>query len=258
MKHNQNFLKHIFTLTMVTMISFTVSGCNTHASTNSAQAIEHVNTTSQREETTSATEDSNYDGSLSLENDNLNSATIIAMTKKDGTVQYSLDGGTTYMSEDDFKKAYPETKIVWWTYDEYTEYINEQKEILQDMVDNKIEGYTNSKGHFVWTQEMLDETMKKYYDTLENIKNGTKVSKSIGNENMLDNSGDAIGYESYKEEPTEKICEVNIQLSNGEEKHFYAANKTDLLNQVKEFCNRMVDSGKMTSEECDSIMNDIK
>lgn len=74
--------------------------------------------------------------------------------------------------------------VEWWTYEEYKEWLEDEKIQLQGMIGEK--AWTGGKGEFVWTQEIVDETIAMYENTLDEIKNGLKVSKTInGNEDAL-------------------------------------------------------------------------
>lgn len=75
-------------------------------------------------------------------------------------------------------------KVEWWTYDEYNEWLENEKVELQSMLGER--GWTQSRGDFVWTQEMIDETIAMYEQTLEDIKNGYLVSKTVdGDDNTM-------------------------------------------------------------------------
>lgn len=75
-------------------------------------------------------------------------------------------------------------KVEWWTYDEYKEWLENEKVELQSMLGEK--GWTQSRGDFVWTQEMIDEAIAMYEQTLEDIKNGYLVSKTVdGSEDTM-------------------------------------------------------------------------
>lgn len=65
--------------------------------------------------------------------------------------------------------------IEWWTYNEYKEWLENEKVQLQSMIGEK--GYTGGRGEFVWTQEIVDETIAMYENILEDIKNGWMISK---------------------------------------------------------------------------------
>lgn len=70
-------------------------------------------------------------------------------------------------------------EIVWWTAQEYAEWLEQEKIALQELVDEGARAYTQSEGWFVWTQEMMDETLALYEGILEEIKAGAMVSKKV-------------------------------------------------------------------------------
>jgi beta-lactamase regulating signal transducer with metallopeptidase domain len=102
---------------------------------------------------------------------------ILSTTDENGTVQYSIDGGPTYLDEEEFLSQYSIPDVEWWTYEEYKAWLEDEKVQLQSMIGEK--GWTNRLGEFVWTQEIVDETIAQYEKTLEEIRDGKKVSKPI-------------------------------------------------------------------------------
>ena len=109
----------------------------------------------------------------------------ITITKvdEDGVTYYSRDGGKTWtaLTDEELDQYFSMTDIEWWTYEEYAEWLENEKVELQGMIGER--GWTSGRGDFVWTQELVDETIAKYEEILENIKNGMFYSKAIGGEN---------------------------------------------------------------------------
>lgn len=109
---------------------------------------------------------------------------ILSRTNDDGKIQYSADGGKTFLDEDDFQKRYQTVNVEWWTYEEYKAWLENEKEVLQGMLGEK--AYTNDRGDFIWTQEVIDETIAEYEKTLQDIKSGIKISKTVdGDEDIM-------------------------------------------------------------------------
>ena len=54
----------------------------------------------------------------------------------------------------------------------------QEKKNLQEMADDHTMVET-SEGSFEWTQEMTDQSIAEYEQTLKDIKNGLLVSKSV-------------------------------------------------------------------------------
>ena len=97
----------------------------------------------------------------------------------DGKTYYSWDGGKTWtqMSDEEFEAHLSQSSVEWWTYDEYKEWLENEKVQLQDMIGEW--GWTSGRGEFIWTQEIVDESIAMYEGILENIKNGMLYSKTM-------------------------------------------------------------------------------
>lgn len=98
--------------------------------------------------------------------------------KESGKTFVSEDNGASWMSEEDYNNSHPAINYEWWTYDEYKEWLEQEKKTLQEMADEHAMAET-SEGSFEWTQEMTDQYIAEYEQTLEDIKNGLLVSKSV-------------------------------------------------------------------------------
>lgn len=194
------------------------------------------------------------DRQMNLETDSADESIMSYVNPSDGKTYYSFDDGKTFqaLTEAEFEQLYPTPDIEWWTYDSYKAWIEEQKVELQACIGEK--GWTSSDGEFVWTQEMVDETIAMYEEILEEIKNGTMVSKTI------DGQDDTDMIMSYNPEDVEAgtsttAIELEIKLDDGAEMTFgpYESN-TEMLENVKPFCEEQVRLGNMTQKEADDIL----
>ena len=104
---------------------------------------------------------------------------MTSYTDDNGETYYVLDDGNTTrtLSEEEFEQQYPSPVIEWWTYDEYKNWLDNEKEALQGIVGEKC--WTASRGEFVWTQEMVDEAIAEYEKVLQEIKDGMMYSKTV-------------------------------------------------------------------------------
>ena len=105
---------------------------------------------------------------------------------KDGKTYYSFDGGKTFeaMTDEEFERRFPTPNVEWWTYEEYAAWLEQEKVNLQSMLGET--GSTGGRGEFVWTQEIIDETIAMYEGILQEIKEGKMYSKSVdGDENVM-------------------------------------------------------------------------
>lgn len=138
---------------------------------------------------------------------------------QDGKTYYSLDGGKSFepLTDEEFERRFKVPDVEWWTYEEYKIWLENEKKQLQSMIGERC--WTGGRGDFIWTQEIVDETIARYEEILQDIKNGMKVSKSV--------DGD-------------------IQM---------AYNPQDLLSTAAPFCAEQVKLGNMEQSEADEILN---
>lgn len=120
--------------------------------------------------------------SAKVEDDKVNSTTLMAGIEKtytiDGKTYYEFWDGTT-MEESEYLKKYPMPEVEWWTYEEYKEWLDNEKKELQSMLGST--GSINGE-KFTWTQEKIDEAIAMYEEILQEIKDGVKYSKTVNEE----------------------------------------------------------------------------
>ena len=175
---------------------------------------------------------------------------LTSYTDDNGETHYVLDDGNTTrtLSAEEFEQQYPSPVIEWWTYDEYKNWLDNEKEALQGIVGEKC--WTASRGEFVWTQEMVDEAIALYEKELQDIKDGMMISKTVdGRQDIM------IGYNPGDVE-TSSSYEFFLKLDNGEEKLFgpYETSE-ELLAAVDSFCNDQVKLGNMDQSEAREIVS---
>ena len=175
---------------------------------------------------------------------------LTSYVDSNGQDYYVLDDGNTTrtLSAEEFEQQYPSPVIEWWTYDEYKNWLDNEKEALQGIVGEKC--WTASRGEFVWTQEMVDEAIALYEKELQDIKDGMMISKTVdGRQDIM------IGYNPGDVE-TSSSYEFFLKLDNGEEKLFgpYETSE-ELLAAVDSFCNDQVKLGNMDQSEAREIVS---
>lgn len=119
----------------------------------------------------------------------------------DGKTYYSWDNGQTFepMTDEEVQRRLTAPKVEWWTYEEYAAWLENEKTELQAMLGER--GWTGGRGDFVWTQEIIDETIAMYESILREIKEGKLYSKSVdGDPDALLISGGADSLVSFKED----------------------------------------------------------
>ena len=175
---------------------------------------------------------------------------LTSYTDDNGELHYILDDGNTTktLSEEEFEQQYPSPVIEWWTYDEYKNWLDNEKETLQSVIGQK--GWTSAQGEFVWTQEMVDETIAEYEKVLQEIKDGMMYSKTVDGEQDI-----MVGY-NPEDIVTSSSYDYFVKLENGEEKFFGPYETPDeLLAAVESFCNDQVKLGNMDQSEAREIVS---
>jgi hypothetical protein len=181
----------------------------------------------------------------------------IAVVIGNGTGQVSADGGETWMDGEAYQKLHPSPDVVWWTYDEYKEWLEDQKKILPGLIGGT-GGYYDEKGVLhqeVWTQEKVDEAISLYEQTLESIGNGAKVSKQVDNGN-----GESIGYTiNPSSVSVSAMYTAGISLRDGGTVNLGPfATAEERLTAVEAFCDEQIKEGKMTRREADKILSEYR
>ena len=118
----------------------------------------------------------------------------------DGKTYYSWDNGQTFepLTDEEVQQRLSAPRVEWWTYEEYAAWLENEKTELQAMLGER--GWTGGRGDFVWTQEIIDETIAMYESILGEIKEGKLYSKSVdGDPDTLLISGGAGSFASFKE-----------------------------------------------------------
>lgn len=172
---------------------------------------------------------------------------MLAYNDEDGNIYYSADGGKTFFNEKEFNEKYPSPEVEWWTYEEYKEWLDNERIQLQSMLGEK--AWTGGRGEFVWTQELIDETIASYEEILQKIENGVKVSKTVDGSKEIQ-----IATYDDKEHFMESVEGVAI-ASDKETKVFGPYDtKEELLDAIKPYCEEQVRIGNMTQQEADEII----
>ena len=95
----------------------------------------------------------------------------------DGKTYYSRDNGKTWtaMTDEELNSASDRSGVEWWTAEEYAVWLEREKAELRSIIGSQ--GWTPSTGWFTWTQEMADEAIAQYEQTLKDIQAGQMISK---------------------------------------------------------------------------------
>ena len=145
-------------------------GCYLHVRRDSAGAISGVDVLTKEQFRELADQRMNAASDTTYEESTLMSYVDPA----DGRTYYSFDGGKTFepLTDAEFEARFPTPDIVWWTYDEYKAWLDNEKVELQSLL-----GQTS--GDYTWTQQKIDETIALYESILKDIQNGVLYSKTV-------------------------------------------------------------------------------
>ncbi|MFQ8637438.1 MAG: M56 family metallopeptidase [Acutalibacteraceae bacterium] len=168
----------------------------------------------------------------------------------DGQLHYIVDddNGTKTLSQKEFDQQYPVSDVEWWTYEEYKNWLENEKLQLQNIIGES--AWTSGRGDFIWTQAMVDETIAEYEKILQGIKDGMMYSKTVDGETNI-----MVGYDPSVTS-TAYGNQLFIQLDNGDERYFGPyETATELLAVVKPFCEEQVELGNMKESEAQEIIS---
>ena len=145
-------------------------GCYLHVRRDSAGAISGVDVLTKEQFRELADRRMNAASDTTYEESTLMSYVDPA----DGRTYYSFDGGKTFepLTDAEFEARFPTPDVVWWTYDEYKAWLDNEKVELQSLL-----GQTS--GDYTWTQQKIDETIALYESILKDIQNGVLYSKTV-------------------------------------------------------------------------------
>ena len=145
-------------------------GCYLHVRRDSAGAISGVDVLAKEQFREPADQRMNAASDTTYEESTLMSYVDPA----DGRTYYSFDGGKTFepLTDAEFEARFPTPDVVWWTYDEYKAWLDNEKVELQSLL-----GQTS--GDYTWTQQKIDETIALYESILKDIQNGVLYSKTV-------------------------------------------------------------------------------
>lgn len=149
-------------------------GCYLHVRRDSAGAISGVDVLTKEQFRELADQRMNAASDTTHEESTLMSYVDPA----DGRTYYSFDGGKTFepLTDAEFEARFPTPDVVWWTYDEYKAWLDNEKVELQSLL-----GQTS--GDYTWTQQKIDETIALYESILKDIQNGVLYSKTVDGSN---------------------------------------------------------------------------
>lgn len=109
--------------------------------------------------------------------------------------------------------------------------------------------WTGGRGEFIWTQEIIDETIAQYEAMLQEMKNGVKISKTV-------NGNDDIQLVTYDDKEHFMESAESVVIVTGNETKVFGSyeSKEELLNAIETYCKEQVNLGNMTQQEAEEIV----
>jgi len=181
----------------------------------------------------------------------------VYMKTVDGKDKYSIDLGKTWIDKEEYEVYYPpkETSITWWSSEDYQKYLDVETESMDLLIKNKCEGYSDEDGQFVWTEDIKKKRLTKLNEELDQIKSGTKISREIISDCVLDQDMVVEQEEGHPDLP--KAMTFTVEAPNIDSKTFEAETALELKKKVVEYCDDLVKEGKLTSEDEKIILDNV-
>jgi beta-lactamase regulating signal transducer with metallopeptidase domain len=177
----------------------------------------------------------------------------------------STDGGQTWIDAEEYEKQYPVFNVLWWTYDDYKEFVDLNREALPALI-GETYGWYDRAGILhqeLWTREKVDEAIRRSEQILEEIKNGALVSRYIVEADDETREGTLLSTAHSlalggRPGPVSAGHSVALALENGamEQVGPYST-KEELFAALKAFCDEQVEAGTMTRAQADKILSGL-
>ena len=102
----------------------------------------------------------------------------------DGSVTFSTDGGNNWLSEAELNLTSP--SVEWWTYDGFKEWMETEIKNLNTIAGDGVPDYYDENGALKdYSKEDVEEIVATYQATLDEIKKGVQISKSVDGTNEI-------------------------------------------------------------------------
>ena len=174
----------------------------------------------------------------------IKNTTSLVIDNGEGESKISLNGGKTW----DKNESGQTNNNEWYTYNEYKAWLEAEKISIAELV---------KMGE--WTQQKADEAIADYEKTLEDIKNGARISKPV---KIKDDNGGiyalSLGRPANEPEP-ETIFRGTIKLDDGTVIDFGPSKtKEELISKLKAYCEKEIAAERMTQKQADKLLKAYK
>lgn len=141
----------------------------------------------------------------------------------DGSTWYSWDDGSTWtaLSGEEAEAMNAASQAEWWTAEEYAAWLKEEKAALQSIIGER--SWNPTDGWYTWTQQMVEEAIARYEQTLQDIRAGQKVSKPMSDGDTMVQFGYDPALQAAADEPAAGVwAEASDQTAAAGPAAFYA------------------------------------
>ena len=170
----------------------------------------------------------------------------------DGSVTFSTDGGDNWLSEAELNQASP--SVEWWTYDGFKEWMETEIKNLNAIAGDGVPDYYDENGALKdYSKEDVEEIVAMYQATLDEIKNGVQISKSVDGTNEI-----AMASFDTTSAQTGSAYGVVFASKNGMVEVGPFDTKAELLEALEVYCEELIADGEMTEAAVEQLLAQYK
>lgn len=193
----------------------------------------------------------------------------------DGSVTFSADGGSSWLSEAELNQASP--SVEWWTYDGFKEWMETEIKNLNAIAGDGVPDYYDENGALKdYSKEDVEEISATYQATLNEIKEGIQISKSVDGTNEIamasfdttsaqtgssrDDSTGEVTMSSYEDSAAQMGSAYGVVFAskNGMVEVGPFDTKTELLEALEVYCEELIADGEMTETAVEQLLAQYK
>ncbi|MDO5399897.1 MAG: hypothetical protein Q4F17_02810 [Eubacteriales bacterium] len=194
----------------------------------------------------------------------------------DGSVAFSTDGGNNWLSKAELNQTSP--AVEWWTYDGFKAWMETELENLNAIAGDGVPDYYDEDGTLKdYSKEDVEEIAATYQATLDEIKNGVQISKSVdGTEEIAmasfdttsaqtgssrdDNGSSEVTMSSHEDSAAEMGSTYGVVFTskNGMVEVGPFDTKAELLEALEGYCKELIADGEMTEAAVEQLLAQYK
>ncbi len=190
----------------------------------------------------------------------------------DGSVTFSTDGGDNWLSEAELNQTSP--SVEQWTYDGFKSWMETELENLNSIAGDGVPDYYDEDGTLKdYSKEDVEEIAATYQATLDEIKKGVQISKSVDGTDEIamasfdttsaqtgssrdDNSSSEVTMSSHEDSTAEMGSTYGVVFTskNGMVEVGPFDTKTELLEALEDYCENLIADGEMNKTDVEHLL----